>query len=122
MTTLSELLLATTLGQLTETLRTIYPNDPNSEDEYRMLYKAFRQAKPSFDQYDKKIYVTRLSSGALAAGNLFAGSISDLVGNRVGNRVDNRANADDATLLAVILHDYIVGHDNGTSDFKHAND
>lgn len=83
-----------------------------------MLYKAFRQAKPSFDQYDKKTYVTRLSNGALAAGNLFAGSISDLV----GNRVDNRANADDATLLAVILHDYIVGHDNGTSDFKHAND
>lgn len=118
MTTLSELLLATTLGQLTETLRTIYPNDPNNEDEYRMLYEAFRQAKPSFDQYDKQIYVTRLSCGALAAGNLFAGSISDLV----GNRVDNRASADDATLLAVILHDYIVGHDNGTSDFKHADD
>lgn len=109
--------LANTLpfDEVLDTIHTLYPNDPNSLEEYQQLYSSLKTIKATHDLYDNVIYISRLSTGRLAIGNIFQGDLSDLV----ENRLDNRAQCHDQEFLATFMHDYIVGHDNGSFNYKH---
>ena len=115
MKTLRSLANSITFRQVIDAIRTLYPDDSNRQEEYQLLYNELKSVKTSHDMYDNEIYISRLSTGELATGNIFQGALSDLV----ENRIDNRAQCCNEEILATFLHDYIVGHDNGSFNFKH---
>ncbi len=115
MITLRALANSIAFNQVIDTIHSLYPNDTNRLDEYQSLFNELKDIKASHDMYDNEIYISRLSTGGLATGNIFQGALSDLV----ENQIDNRAQCSNEEVLATFLHDYIVGHDNGSFNFKH---
>lgn len=115
MITLRSLANSITFRQVIDAINSLYPNDSNWQEEYQQLYNELKGIKATHDMYDNEIYISRLSTGRLAIGNIFQGALSDLV----ENHVDNRAQCSNEEILATFLHDYIVGHDNGSFNFKH---